>query len=175
MGIKILELFVAFFKVGLFSFGGGYTLIPLIEQQVVEVNKWIAHDEFVKVLGVSQAIPGAISIKFATYVGYKVAGIPGVITTIIGSFIVPIIAVLILYNLLNNVENFPLAEKSLKAIKSATWGLIIGFGIEVFLKTNMEAKNYLIGFFALIGLTFFNSSPAIIIVIAGIAGVFLYQ
>lgn len=170
------DLFIAFFKVGLLSFGGGYTLIPLIQQQVVEVNKWATQDEFLKVLGASQAIPGAISIKFATYIGYKEAGLLGVVISIIGSLIVPIAAILVLFNVLKVVDTFPVADRALKGIKGATWGLIIGFGINAFTSTNYaETRNIFIGVAALVAVTFFKVSPALIIVISGIAGLIFYK
>ncbi len=172
---KLIELFIAFFKVGLLSFGGGYTLIPLIEQQVVEVNKWATHDEFMKILGASQAIPGAISIKFATYIGYKEAGFLGVIATIIGSFIVPIVAILVLFNALKIIETYPIAERALKGIKSATWGLIIGFGIEALMKTNMDIRNIGVGVGALIAIVCLNISPALIIIVSGFVGFLVYR
>jgi chromate transporter len=171
----LIDLFVAFFKVGLLSFGGGYTLIPLIQHQVVEVNSWATQDEFLKVLGASQAIPGAISIKFATYIGYKEAGIPGVISTITGSFIVPIAAILILFNGLKYAETIPVAERFLKGIKSATWGLIIGFGVQSLMGTSMDFRNIAIGIGALIAIAGFDLSPAIVIIVAGALGIFLYR
>lgn len=171
----LVDLFVAFFKVGLLSFGGGYTLIPLIQQQVVEVNNWATQDEFLKVLGASQAIPGAISIKFATYIGYKEAGIPGVIGAIAGSFIVPIVAILILFNGLRYAETIPVAERFLKGIKSATWGLIIGFGVQSYMGTSTDFRNIAIGIGALVAIAGFDISPAIVIIAAGVLGTFMYR
>lgn len=172
---KLFQLFYAFFKVGLLSFGGGYTLIPLIEQQVVDVNQWITHEEFMSVLGASQAIPGAISVKFATYVGYKEAGILGVVVSITASFIVPMVAILILFNIMKKIESFPLAERSIKAIKNATWGLVIGFGVQALLNTQMSFKNLLIGVLSFVALVIFKLSPAAIIIIAGLVGLILYR
>ncbi|KAB3525738.1 chromate transporter [Alkaliphilus serpentinus] len=175
MVFKLLQLFIAFFKVGLLSFGGGYTLIPIIEQQVVDVYQWIGHDEFMRILGASQAIPGAISIKFASYVGYKEAGIIGAIVSITASIIVPMAAILILFNILNKVDRFPVADRSLKAIKSATWGLVLGFGVQALLKTQLAYKNLLIGILAFLALVVLKISPAIIVIIAGLIGLILYK
>lgn len=114
---KLMDLFEAFFKVGLLSFGGGYTFIPLIEHQSVEVYKWITHDEFMKIFGASETIPGAISIKFATYIGYKVAGLLGVAAAICGSFIIPVLGIIIIFNLLKIIEKYPAAHSMLKGKK----------------------------------------------------------
>ena len=86
---QFIELFISFFKVGSFSFGGAFSLIPLIEKEVVQNHNWLSQDDFLKVLGMAEVFPGAISIKFATYTGYKVAGIPGAIVANLGNFIMP--------------------------------------------------------------------------------------
>ena len=68
-----LKLFLVFFKVGLFSFGGGYAILPLMQHEVVDVNKWINFSEFMDIVAVSQITPGPISINLATHVGYRIA------------------------------------------------------------------------------------------------------
>ena len=174
--IQILkDLFIAFLKVTLLSFGGGYTFIPLIEHQAVDVYRWITHDEFMKILGVSETVPGAISIKFATYIGYKEAGILGVAATVIGSFIVPISGIIILFNLLKMIEKFPALHCIIKGIKSASWGLIIGVGVKMLVKSNMKIENIIIGAGAAIGIVVLNLSPAIIIIFAGVLGIIFYS
>ena len=173
--MRLMNLFFAFFKVGLLSFGGGYTLIPLIEYQVVKEYSWLTQEEFLQILGVSQAIPGAISIKFATYTGYKVAGVLGVVATIVGSLIVPVAAVLILFRILTLAEDLPIANRFLKGIKAATWGIIIGFGVDSLLKTQMDIKNILVGIAAIVAIAFFKINPAFIVIGAGIAGVVLFK
>jgi len=73
------DLFFSFFKVGMISFGGAYSLIPDIEREVVKNNNWLSPDELMNILSITGFVPGAISIKFATYTGYKMAGILGVL------------------------------------------------------------------------------------------------
>jgi hypothetical protein len=75
----LVQLFIAFLKIGLFAFGGAYSFVPLIEREVVQNHQWLAKAEFLEILGIVKVFPGAISIKFATYTGYKVAGVPGAI------------------------------------------------------------------------------------------------
>ena len=66
------NLFFVFFKVGLFSFGGGYAILPLMQHEVVDVNKWISFKEFMDIVAISQITPGPISINLATHVGYRI-------------------------------------------------------------------------------------------------------
>lgn len=175
MILKLIDLFIAFLKVGLLSFGGGYTFIPLIEHQSVEVYQWVTHDEFMKILGASETIPGAISIKFATYIGYKEAGLLGAAVSIIGSFIIPVLGIIILFNLLKKFEKSQALDSIFKGVKSATWGLIIGLGVKSLMKTNMNVENIIIGAGASIGIAIFNLSPALIIISAGLLGLLFYR
>jgi chromate transporter len=175
MFLKLIDIFIAFLKVGFLSFGGGYTFVPLIEHQAVEVYKWLSYDEFTKVFGATEAVPGAISIKFATYIGYKEAGLLGVITAITGSCLVPVLTIILLYNVLSIIEKFSLSKSILKGLKSATWGLILGVGLKYFYKTNLEPANIIIGVGAILAVVAFNASPILIIILAGILGCIFYR
>lgn len=174
MLVKLVDLFIVFLKVGFMSFGGGYTFIPLIEHQVVDVYRWIAHDEFMKIFGATEAIPGAISIKLAAYIGYEEAGILGAAAAVIGNLIVPVLGIIILFNLLKSIEKFSAVNSIFKGIRSATWGLIIGLGVKSLFKTNINLENIIIGLSASIGIAIFDLSPALIIILAGILGLLFY-
>ena len=90
-----LKLFYVFFKVGLFSFGGGYAILPLMQHEVVDVNKWISFKDFVDIVAISQITPGPISINLATHVGYRIGKSANINRY---NFVIPlIVAVLIKY------------------------------------------------------------------------------
>ena len=74
---SVLSLFLAFFKIGLFTFGGGYAMIAVIERELVEKKKWIEHEEFMDVIAIAESTPGPLAINSATYIGYKVCGFFG--------------------------------------------------------------------------------------------------
>ena len=74
---KYLQLFTTLFKIGLFTFGGGYAMISLLENELVERKKWLEHDEFMDIVAVAESTPGPIAINCATYVGYKRVGVLG--------------------------------------------------------------------------------------------------
>ena len=82
----MFKLFMAFLKIGLFAFGGAYSFLPLIQTEVVQNHHWLNESEFLEVAGITKLFPGAISIKFAIYTGYKVAGIPGAVIASFGLF-----------------------------------------------------------------------------------------
>ena len=99
-----LKLFFVFFKVGLFSFGGGYAILPLMQHEVVDVNKWISFHEFMEIVAVSQITPGPISINLATHVGYRIAQTMGstiaTFSVVLPSIIIMTIIVVFLKKLL---------------------------------------------------------------------------
>ena len=83
--IKVLiSLFLTFFKIGLFTFGGGYAMIAVIERDIAEKKKWIEHEEFMDVIAIAESTPGPLAINSATYIGYKVGGVLGSLFATIG-------------------------------------------------------------------------------------------
>lgn len=80
----MLELFTTFFKIGIFTFGGGYAMIPLIEKEIMEEKKWISKDELMEIIAISQMTPGPIATNAATFVGRKMAGVKGSVMATIG-------------------------------------------------------------------------------------------
>ena len=92
----LLELFWSFFQVGLFSIGGGYAALPLIQNQIVDINGWLTLGEFADVITISQMTPGPIAINAATFVGLRLGGLPGAIIATFGCVTPSLIIVLIL-------------------------------------------------------------------------------
>ncbi|MBL7127963.1 MAG: chromate transporter [Ignavibacteria bacterium] len=160
----LINLFWSFLKVGSFSFGGAYSLIPLIENEVVQNHQWLSQDEFLKVLGMVEIFPGAISIKFATYTGYKVAGVAGVIVANLGNMAVPAIIITVAAYFYSHIEENKYFVKGFKGIKYVIIGIILAILIKYFNQSFNDWKSFIfvvLGF----GLTYwFNIHPVIIIV-----------
>ncbi|NLJ95265.1 MAG: chromate transporter [Clostridiaceae bacterium] len=119
-----LELFWVFFQIGAFAFGGGYAALPLIESYVVDQYGWLSMTEMIDLVSLSQMTPGPIAINAATFVGTKVAGIPGAIIATIGNVVVPVSLVSILGYLLFQGRKISILDKALKGLKPAVVGLI---------------------------------------------------
>jgi len=96
----LLQLFITFFKIGCFTIGGGYAMVPVIQREIVENKKWISEDEFLDAIALTNSLPGPLATNTATYVGYRMAGIIGAITgvlaTALPSFLI-ILAIAILF------------------------------------------------------------------------------
>lgn len=115
----IWSLFVTFFKIGAFTFGGGYAMIPLIQRETVEKNKWISEEDILEIVAIAESTPGPIAINAATFVGYRIAGFLGAATATFG-VVLPSFLIISLISLV--LEKF----SSLKPVKYAFWGIRAG-------------------------------------------------
>jgi chromate transporter len=170
---QFIDLFISFVKVGSFSFGGAYSLIPLIEKEVVQNHNWLSPDDFLKVLGMAEVFPGAISIKFATYTGYKVAGIPGAIVANLGNFIMPATIIMIAAYFYTQYEKNVTVVKAFNGIKYAMIGMIFAIMYQYAVANFAEAKSII---FLVLGASLvliFNLHPAYVVIIAGVLAIFV--
>ncbi len=163
----LVNLFISFFKVGLLSFGGAYSLIPIIEAEIVNNNQWMTQDEFLQVLGVVQVVPGAISIKFATYAGFKVAGVPGAIVANLGNLLFPALVMVVAYYAISFFQNNFYFDKIFYGIKYVVIGMIIMLMFQYMFKNELNTKAILFIVLGLV-LTFFKIHPAFIVLLAGL-------
>ncbi len=129
----LLELFWSFFQVGLFSIGGGYVALPLIQNQVVEINQWLTPLEFTDIVTISQVTPGPIAINAATFVGTKVAGIPGAIAATIGCILPSTIIVMVLAKVYYKYRNLNHMQSVLAGLRPAVVGMIASAGVSLIL------------------------------------------
>lgn len=129
----MLNLFLIFFKIGCFAFGGGYAVIPLISKYVVEENTWISTREFIDLISISQMTPGPIAINSATFVGQSVSGIIGSIVATAGLVLPQFILMMILgYFLFSKNKKFKIMDYSLLGIKAGVVSLIFITTLKLF-------------------------------------------
>jgi len=169
------NLFLVFFKVGLFSFGGGYAILPLMQHEVVDVNKWISFQEFMDIVAVSQITPGPISINLATHVGYRIGGVVGS-TIATSSVILPsIIIMVIIVVFLKKFSKMLVVQRIFKALRITVVGLILAAGIALFVKENfIDYKSYIIFASVLIGGLVLKIGSITLVILSGITGAILY-
>ncbi|MCI6156535.1 chromate transporter [Peptoniphilaceae bacterium SGI.137] len=121
----LLRLFFTFLKIGAFAFGGGYAVLPLITQYVVEENGWLTVSELTDLVSLSQMTPGPIAINSATFIGTKVAGLPGAVVATLGNVLPQLILMMALgYLLFSRSGELKPLEKILKGLKPAIVGLV---------------------------------------------------
>ena len=129
-----LDLFLTFAKIGLFTFGGGYAMIAMIENHCVERKQWITHDEMLNITVIAESTPGPIAINCATYTGYKKAGLLGAVIATLG-MIVPSFAIIYLISMfLDNFLELTIIANAFKGIKIAVGILILDAAITMIKK-----------------------------------------
>ena len=170
----LAKLFWAFLKVGLFAIGGAYSFLPLIEREVVDGYRWLSRDEFLDVLGMTQVFPGAISVKYATYTGYKIAGVPGIIVTNLGNLIAPIVLVLFASLFYAKYKDLPSVKGAFHMIQFVIFAMIIAVAFQLINPSHLlHPKNLLIVMASMALFIYTKIHPALIIVGAGVIGAFL--
>lgn len=170
----LARLFFAFLKVGFFAIGGAYSFLPLIEKEVVEKYHWLSKEEFLDVLGMVQIFPGAISIKYATYTGYKIAGIIGAIAANIGNLLPPVLLIAFGSFLYAKYKNTPSVKSAFSMVQLAVFAMIIALAFQtVNVNQLTHFRNIIVIILSFILFVYVKVHPALIIICAGILGAFL--
>lgn len=126
-----LQLFLSFLQIGLFSFGGGYAAMPLIQGQVVTGHGWLSMSEFTDLITISQMTPGPIAINSATFVGIKIAGIPGAAVATLGCILPSCIIVTVIAKLYLKYRNMDIMDGVLNSLRPAVVAMIAAAGIDI--------------------------------------------
>ncbi|MED9996124.1 MAG: chromate transporter [Paludibacteraceae bacterium] len=166
----LLDLFIAFFKIGAFTFGGGYAMISVIEQEVVTKKKWLSETDFVDMLAMVQSLPGPISINSSVYVGYKLKGVLGAIVAAIGTALPSFVIILLLAIVFTDVQDHPTIEKVFKGIRPAVVALIVAPLVRLSQKSGITYKNIIIPIAAALLVWQLDVSPIYIIIVAATGG-----
>lgn len=168
-----LKLFYLFSKIGIFTIGGGYAVIPLIEKDIVDRN-WLTKSEFYELIAVSESLPGVFATNIAALVGYKVYGLKGGITAALGTIIAPFFIIVLIAMFFNKFQENIWVAKAFKALRPAVVALIVAPMFSVAKANKLTIKTAIFPFIALILMIVFKVSP-IWIVILGCLGGFLYS
>ena len=167
----LLKLFLVFFRIGFFAIGGAYAFLPLAEKELVENYQWLDKPEFGEVVWMVQVLPGAISIKFATYTGYKVAGVPGAIVANIANLLPPVFCMALLSFVYAKYKNITELKAGLEMVRYAVIAMIIVVAIQLVDKNHLLQLKYLIVIIASVALfTLTKVHPALIIIGAALYG-----
>ena len=134
----LLDLFLTFAKIGLFTFGGGYAMISMIEDNCVERKQWISHDEMMDITVIAESTPGPIAINCATFTGYKKAGIMGAIVATLGMIVPSFTVIYLVSMLLDNFLELTLIANAFKGIKIAVGFLILDAAITMVKKMHKK-------------------------------------
>ena len=129
---RLLELFWTMLKIGLFTFGGGYAMIALLEAELVSKRGWLAHEEFMDVVAIAESTPGPIAINAATYVGYRRARVPGALAATVGICIPSFVIIFLISLFFDAFLSLTFAAYAFKGIQVCVIYLIASAGLKMF-------------------------------------------
>ena len=153
---KLIGLFTAFFKIGAFTFGGGYAMIPLIQKEVVENKKWITDDDILEIVAIAESTPGPIAINSATFVGYRVAGFFGALLATLGVVLPSFVIIIAISFVLNQFSELKAVQYAFFGIRAGVLALIIKAVISMYKKCPKDIISYIIMALAFLIVVFFN-------------------
>ncbi|MBC2581484.1 chromate transporter [Clostridium sp. DJ247] len=171
---KLLKIFWIFFKIGTFTFGGGLTMLPLIQKEVVDKQKWIEEEEILDVFAICQSVPGVIAINSAIFVGNKVRGVSGAIAATLGVVLPAFISIILILVALTGIRNNIYVEKVFGGIRAAATALILLSAIKLgkgALKSNWQ---YVVAVLSFLIIVILNISAVWAVVLGGATGYIIY-
>ena len=185
-----LDLFLTFAKVGVCTFGGGYAMLPILQREVVEKKGWATDEELTDYFAVGQCTPGIIAVNTATFIGYKHKGVPGGVLTTLGVVFPSLVIITAIAAFLSNFADIPVVQHALAGINAAVVALIAASVLKLGRSTLKNGAAIAI-FLCVLALAAAGSlanfgtgtlgqvldlltSPAVLIVLAGVAGFLLY-
>ncbi len=167
---KCLKLFWVFFKVGSFTFGGGLAMLPLIQREVVDKNKWIKEEEILDVFAISQSVPGVIAVNSSIFIGKSVSGISGSIAAVLGVVLPAFLSIIAALMVLKNLQGNIYVEKIFSGIRAASAALILLSAVKLGKSAVKGKTGYIIALISFTIIVVFNKSAALAVIIGSLAG-----
>ena len=168
----MFKLFITFLKIGLFTIGGGYAMIPLIERDVVERNRWVGKEEFLDLLAVAQAAPGVFAVNISIFIGYKLRGVWGSIVAAVGNIFPSVIIILAIAFFFSSFSDNRVVNNIFMGLRPAVVALIAAPVFSVAKSAKIGWTNVWIPLLSALLIVAFGVSPIYIIMAAVVGGIF---
>ena len=168
-----INAFCTFFKIGLFTIGGGYAMVPLIEEEVDNKKHWISKEEFHDLLAISQSVPGVFAVNFSIFIGYKLKKFRGALSLALGAILPSFLIILAIALFFHQFKEYEAVENIFKGIRPAVVALIAAPTFSMAKSAKINRYNVWIPIVSALFIWLMGVSPVYIIAIAGIGG-FIY-
>lgn len=162
------KLFKTFFKIGLFTFGGGYAMIPIIQKEVVVNNQWMTDDDILDIIAIGESTPGPISVNCATFVGYKKSGLLGAACSTFGLILPSFLIIYILSFFLDAFQEFEIVQYAFNGIRAGIVCLLINALISMYKKAPHHLLSYIIMVVAFTCIFFLDLNAIYVIILSAI-------
>ncbi|MBQ3094153.1 MAG: chromate transporter [Clostridia bacterium] len=167
---RLWTLFTVFFKIGAFTFGGGYAMIPLIEREVVDNKHWITSDDMLDIVAIAESTPGPIAINTATFVGFKTAGVLGAIAATFGTVLPSFVIIAVISTILAQFREYRVVQFAFNGIRAGVLALIVKALVSMYKKCPKSAVAYAIMLLSLVVALFTDVNVLFIVIGAALIG-----
>ena len=167
------QLFSDFFKIGAFTLGGGYAMIPIIESEVVDKRQWLNREEFLDIIAIAQSCPGVFAINMSVFIGYKLRRLPGAISAALGSTLPSFVIILLIAMFFSRFQDSPVVESIFKGIRPAVVALIAVPTFNLAKSAKITLSTCWIPICSALAIYLMGVNPVFIILAAGLGG-YLY-
>ncbi|MFQ8639880.1 MAG: chromate transporter [Acutalibacteraceae bacterium] len=166
---RALTLFLTFFKIGAFTFGGGYAMLPLIQREIVEKRKWITNDDILEVVAIAESTPGPIAVNSATFVGYRTGGFSGALLATLGVVLPSFAVILAISFVLREFESLKAVQYAFSGIRAGVLALVLKALWSMYKQSPKNAVSYALMAIAFVLVAFLGAD--VLPVIIGCAAV----
>ena len=171
---RLLEIFGVFFKIGMFTIGGGYAILPIIQKEVVDTKGWMTDDEFLDAISLTNSLPGPLATNSATFVGYRVARAPGSIAAVLGAATPSVVIILLIAMVFQNIMDYPVVQYVFNGVRPAVVALILYAVVKLAKSAKIgDHLNWGVALFGFLAIAVFGLHPIIVVVCAALYGLFL--
>lgn len=171
---RLLEIFGVFFKIGLFTIGGGYAMLPIIQREVVETKGWMTDEEFLDAISLTNSLPGPLATNSATFVGYRVAKAPGSLAAVLGAATPSVLIILLIAMVFGNMMEYPVVQYIFDGVRPAVVALILYAVIKLARSAKVgEYFNWVAALFGFVAIAVFGLHPIIVVVCGALYGLFV--
>lgn len=171
----LMDIFLTFFKIGSFTIGGGYAMLPIIQREVVDNKKWLGEEEFLDSIAVTNSLPGPLAINCATFVGYRAAGYAGVAAATLGAVLPSFLIILVIAIFFTSIRENPIIDHVFAGIRPAVVALIAYALFKLVKSMGVNPFNISVSIAVLLLILLLNFHPIVTIVACGALGFFLFR
>ena len=164
------SLFTTFFKIGMFTLGGGYAMIPIIEAEVVDKYKWVQREDFLDLIAIAQSCPGVFAVNISIFIGYKMKGVPGAIVTALGTALPSFMIILLIAMFFHRFQDNPIVAAIFRGIRPAVVALIAVPTFNLAKSANITWATCWIPIGGALAIWLLGVSPILIILLAALGG-----
>ncbi len=169
------KLFMAFLKIGAFTFGGGWAMIPIIEREVVDKQKWLKREDFIDALAIAQSLPGILAVNISILVGNRLRGLKGSLVATLGTILPSFLIILAIAVWFVQSYDNPIIERIFKGIRPAVVALIVAPVLSTAKSARINLKTVIIPIVVALGIWLGGISPILFVLLGGIGGIIYYN